>query len=299
MPHFRAACSTSERMLTAMPTAQTTVTEPAREYLLGHSSGEIRRLILQHQLYAPTTRRLFEAAGIGRGMRVLDIGSGAGDVALLLADLVGPTGRVIGIDRNETALQTARARADAAGWRNITFKAVDVWHLEGLSGLDAVVGRWILMHLDRQAELIRALATLLRPGGIVAFLESDFSMAPRSVPDLPLAKRTRDVLLPRDLPGVPDAAMGSKLFQVFLDAGLPAPELRLEAPMGGGPDWPGYEYTAETLRSLMPVLQRLVDVDPSTLDVDSLAERLRAEAVEHRAVEILPVVIGAWTRKAA
>lgn len=282
-----------------MPTAHSTVTEPAREYLLGHSAGELRRLTLQHQLYAPTTRRLFEAAGIGQGMRVLDIGSGAGDVALLLADLVGPSGRVIGIDRNETALQVARTRADAAGWRNMTFKAVDVWNLDGLSDLDAVVGRWILMHLDRQPELIRKLATLLRPGGIVAFQESDFSMPPRSVPDLPLARQTRDVLLPRDIPGLPDPAMGSRLFQVFLDAGLPAPELRLEAPMGGGPDWPGYEYLAETLRSLMPMLQRIIQVDPATIDVDTLAERLCAEAVEHRAVDILPVVVGAWTRKAA
>ena len=57
-------------------------------YALGRSERETRRLILQHQIYGPVTRRFFEAAGIGAGMKVLDIGSGAGDVAILLADLV-------------------------------------------------------------------------------------------------------------------------------------------------------------------------------------------------------------------
>ena len=93
---------------------------PAQAYVLGRSDAETRRLTLQHQIYGPITRRLFEAAGIGAGMRVLDIGSGAGDVALLLADLVGPRGRVVGVDLNPAILDTARARAQAAGWQNVT-----------------------------------------------------------------------------------------------------------------------------------------------------------------------------------
>jgi 2-polyprenyl-3-methyl-5-hydroxy-6-metoxy-1,4-benzoquinol methylase len=68
------------------------------DYALGRSAAETRRLIAQHQIYGPITRRFLTAAGVSAGMRVLDLGSGAGDVALLLADLVGPQGRVVGVD---------------------------------------------------------------------------------------------------------------------------------------------------------------------------------------------------------
>src|SRR5262249_52872410 len=61
-------------------------------YVLGRTDAETKRLILQDQIYGPITRGFFQAAGIGMGMKVLDVGSGAGDVALLLADLVGPRG---------------------------------------------------------------------------------------------------------------------------------------------------------------------------------------------------------------
>ena len=67
-------------------------------YILGRSDAETRRLIVQHQLYGPFTRQFLTASGITAGMKVLDVGSGAGDVALLLAELVGPQGRVVGVE---------------------------------------------------------------------------------------------------------------------------------------------------------------------------------------------------------
>src|SRR5215204_5640520 len=69
-------------------------------YLLGRSDHETARLQRQAQLYGPLTRRLLVEAGIGSGMRVLDVGSGAGDVALLVAEMVGPMGQVVGVDTN-------------------------------------------------------------------------------------------------------------------------------------------------------------------------------------------------------
>jgi len=90
--------------------------------------------------------------------------------------------------------------------------------------------------------------------------------------------------------------MGPKLFAAFLAAGLPAPQLRLEAPAGGGPDWPGYVCLAETVRSLQPFLQRLGVVTPAEVDIDTLEERLREEIVSRNGVQVLPLVIGAWAR---
>ena len=72
-----------------------------------------RRLIRQAQIYGPLTRRFFATAGIAAGMKVLDVGSGAGDVALLLADLVGPRGAVTGVEMNPTIVLTRHGRGSA------------------------------------------------------------------------------------------------------------------------------------------------------------------------------------------
>ncbi|HXY84755.1 MAG TPA: methyltransferase domain-containing protein, partial [Gaiellaceae bacterium] len=80
-------------------------------YALGHSEHELRRLSVQAKLVDPITRRFLVEAGIGPGMRVLDIGSGVGDVAFLVAGLVGEEGEVVGTDRSAEALTVARERA--------------------------------------------------------------------------------------------------------------------------------------------------------------------------------------------
>jgi SAM-dependent methyltransferase len=267
------------------------------EYILGRSDRETRRLILQHRLYGPLTRRVFEAAGIGAGMKVLELGSGAGDVAFLLADLVGPRGRVVGVERNGRILETARARAAAAGWDNVVFHEGDVRTLALDGDFDAAVGRFLLMYLPDPAAMLRHLSTRVRRGGIVAFHENDFSYPPATFPPTPLNDSLREWLIPKPgAPRGPEVQMGTKLFRAFVEAGLPAPELRMEAPVGGGPDWPGYEYMAETARSLLPALQSLTGVDPAEVDVDTLADRLRSQVVERHGIHMLPLVIGAWAR---
>jgi SAM-dependent methyltransferase len=269
--------------------------------MLGRSDAETRRLIAQHQIYGPLTRRVCEAAGIGAGMRVLDVGSGAGDVALLLADLVGPRGRVVGVDTNAAILDTARARVQAAGWRNVTFHAGDIHAVPPDGDFDAVVGRWLLMYVPDPAALLRSLATRLRPGGVMVFQEIDFSYPPAMFPPTDLSRQIQRWSIPHGprRPGGPETQMGTKLFRAYLDAGLPAPELRLEAPLGGGPDWPGYAYVTETLRSLLPALQRLTGLDPAEVGIDTLADRLRDDALAHGSVQMLPLLIGAWARKQA
>src|SRR5215475_689712 len=98
-------------------------------YLLGSSEDEHARLMRQAQTLAPYTERLFRDAGIAAGQRLLDVGSGVGDVALLAASLVGPTGSVLGVDQDPTALRTARSRASAAGLSNLQFLETDVSRL--------------------------------------------------------------------------------------------------------------------------------------------------------------------------
>ena len=119
-----------------------------------------------------------------QGADLLDVGSGAGDVALLLSELVGPRGRVVGVDTNEHILETARARVEAVGARGVTFHAGDVRTMALDDDFDAVVGRWILMYIPDPAAFLKMLATRVRPGGIVAFHENDFHFPPATFPPI-------------------------------------------------------------------------------------------------------------------
>lgn len=265
-------------------------------YPLGRSAAETRRLIVQNQIYGPLTRQYLTGAGVTAGMKVLDLGSGAGDVALLVADLVGPQGRVVGVDSDPRILETARARVHAAGWTTVEFREGDIEHPDLEAGFDAVVGRWILMYVPDPADLLRRAAALLRPGGIMAFQEMDLSRPPRTYPPTSLHERLARLMVPPAGGPGPDTTMGMKLYRTYLAAGLPAPRLRIDAPIGGGPDWPGYAYLTGTLRSLLPTLERVGAVAAGDVDVDTLEHDLRAELVAADGVQILPSVVGAWTR---
>jgi hypothetical protein len=89
--------------------------------------------------------------------------------------------------------------------------------------------------------------------------------------------------------------MGLKLYAAFRAAGLPAPKLRRDVPAGGGPGWPGYAYVADTVRSLLPFLERIGLVRPGEVEVETLEDRLRAD-VGPDGIQLLPALMGAWAR---
>src|SRR5437764_14798160 len=97
----------------------------ASPYALGSTDAEHERLIRQAARVAPTTERLFREAGIGPGQRVLDLGSGVGDVAILVARLVGPSGEVVAIERDPKSIAKARARVTEAGFHNVSFNELN------------------------------------------------------------------------------------------------------------------------------------------------------------------------------
>jgi ubiquinone/menaquinone biosynthesis C-methylase UbiE len=138
-------------------------------YVLGATSAEHDRLIRQAAIWDPFTERLFRDAGIGPGQRVLDIGSGVGDVAMLAARLVGPSGSVVGVERDSATVATARSRVASSGLSNVSFMESDVRGVAGGKLFDAVVGRAILQYLPEAGAALRSLAMLVRLGGIVAF----------------------------------------------------------------------------------------------------------------------------------
>ncbi len=142
-------------------------------YVLGHSAKELERLIVQARRYEPFTTQLFRDAGIEAGMRVLDVGSGSGDVAFLVARLVGPSGRVVGVDRSATAVATASRRAKEFELPNARFLVGDAGEMAFEELFDAAVGRFVLEFSRDPSVLLRAIAAHVRPGGVVAFQEVD------------------------------------------------------------------------------------------------------------------------------
>ena len=269
--------------------------EPPDGYALGRSDAETQRLILQHQIYGPLSRQFLVSAGITAGMRVLDVGSGAGDMALLAAELTGPEGRVVGVDPNPQIVEVAAARVAAVGWTNVEFHACAMSELNA-NDFDAVVGRWVLMYIPDPADGLRTFASRLRPGGVVAFQEGVFTGLQSPYPAGPLHERVSRWMAPPPRAPGPDAQMGFKLFETFLAAGLPAPRLRMDIPVGGGNGWPGYEYLVATLRSLLPFLEQLGVVTADEVEIDTLADRLRDEVVERNGVQFLAPLIGAFAR---
>jgi SAM-dependent methyltransferase len=218
-------------------------------------------------------------------------------VSLLVAELVGPAGAVVGLDRNADILETASARAKAAGRTNVTFVAGDLREAPVPDDFDALVGRIVLAYLRDAAEGIRQACRHLRPGGIVAFDEPDTTEGIIAIP--PSEEYTRVCNWIRAAFGRAgaDIQMGSNLAETFVDAGLPRPHMYLYAPMGSGSDWLGYDYLAQTIRILVPTLVQYGIATEEEVDIDTLADRLRHDVVSQRGSGTLLHHVGARIRK--
>ncbi|MGE0006605.1 MAG: class I SAM-dependent methyltransferase [Parvibaculaceae bacterium] len=265
-------------------------------YALGYSQDEFKRLEVQGAFIRDLTEDLLRRAGIEPGMHVLDIGCGVGDVSLMAAELVGPAGSVVGVDRSSRAIAMAEGRTMEAGQcHRIRFTATDLATYWPDETFDAVIGRLILMYLPNPATILRRLCDHVRPGGIVVFQE--LATAAGSAPETPLLHQCKYWITETlERAGV-ETDMGPKLYATFLAAGLPAPKMICSGRVEGGGQSPVYDYLAETVRSLLPVMERLGVACAASVGVDTLAERLREEALAHTACVMLPPpLIGAWTR---
>ena len=266
-------------------------------YPLGRSLDETRRLQQQSQFYNPFTQRLFEDAGISEGMTVLDAGCGAGDVSLIAAGLVGPRGAVIGVDKDPNVIETARQRVGAAGLENVTFVEGDICCVDVGTDFDAVAGRLILMYLPEPVRGIRKLYSHLRPRGIAVFQEADWTYRPAVHPPSLYAEQIYDWMLRCFQVAGVETQMGLKLYRALLEAGFSEPQMRFEAPLGGGSNWDGYDYLANSVRSLLPALLKFNIATAADVGIDSLANRLREEVASQNGVVMLSPMVGIWAIK--
>ena len=263
-------------------------------YTLGRTSHETTRLIEQSRIYGESTQRFCKRAGITAGMRVLEIGSGAGDVALMLAELVGQDGQIVGVDVNPVILETARQRATEAGRRNVEFIAGDARGLAFSDKFDAIVGRFVLMYMADPREAFAKLVTHLNPGGIIAFQEPEYTLYPALLhSDTPLMNQLIKWILGAFEHSGAHLNMGIGLYRAFVDAGLPPPTMHLESPIGAAETWAGYRYMATIFQSLLPLLEKYGLATAEQVDVGTLATRLRQEVLASKRPFFLPLHITA------
>jgi ubiquinone/menaquinone biosynthesis C-methylase UbiE len=263
-------------------------------YVMGRTSAETERLQLQASVLAPHSVHLFRLAGITPGMRVLDIGCGAGDVSMLLAELAGPDGAVIGVDMNPAILELARARTAGAGLANVSYVEADLTGLRLDEPVDALVGRLILVHLKEPAATVRALSRLVRSGGVVSFQEFNTTRA-RSVPPTPLATRSLGWITGALRAAGLNPDLGEQVAPILRDAGLPVAGAATTGPAGSA-ESAMPEYLAGTLRSVLPAVLALGQVTEAEVGIDTVAERTALELKEAGAMLWGPDLAAAWAR---
>ncbi|UYM03457.1 class I SAM-dependent methyltransferase [Solicola gregarius] len=266
-----------------------------RGYLLADATDEEHRLHIQSAMLDPLTARVFASAGLAPGMRVLDLGSGAGHVAMLASEYVGSEGCVIAVDNDPRAIAMARRWAEAEGRANIDFRESDVTSLAGIDGeFDAVVGRAILMYLPEPEVVLRAALTRLAPGGLVCFHEADFASS-WAQPETPLWRDVREWVRGVLAAGGVDDRMGVALFSLYRAVGLPDPQLRIEAAGGSGEQSPVPAWT-NNVAALAPAMEKLGIASADEISLLDLEQRLDAELDAHDGFALCPLMIGAWTR---
>jgi len=259
-----------------------TIQEPAYKLSLTDSVDEM-------------TVRLLVDAGIGPGMRVLDVGCGSGDVSLLLAKLVGTEGHVTGIDRDGPSLEMARERVRKHHLSNITFIKGDICAISpGPGPFDAAVGRRVIMYLPEPVDAIRKIAAQLRPGGVVAFVEHDATMAPGRLKPLPLQEQVSGWIRKTIEYEGADIHIGFNLPLLFEQAGLTVEHVRAEAII----QTPRTQYpTAAIIRAMFSRIIKAGVATEEEIDLETLEQRLLDERVKANSIYVSDMVFTVWARK--
>jgi len=260
------------------------------EYVLGSDPEEIARLDGQAATIAGASEALLRAAGIGPGMRVLDLGTGLGHVARQVIDLVGPDGAVVGVDREAPLLAVAEQRRTAD---NLRFEEGDVQTVRFDEPFDAVVARLVLFHLPDPVATLLHHRVNLRPGGTMVAIDFDVASV-RAEPDVPLVREANGWAEAAFRSAGADPRIGARLVPMLREAGYTGVQtFGIQAYFAPG-DPLGSALLSGVVRSLaQPILANGI---ATQAELDGFAERLQAEIDDADAVVIPPTVVGAWGR---
>lgn len=268
--------------------------EKPTTYALGSSDQEIERLDRQSASIESATRLLLRASGIEPGMRVLDLGTGIGHVAMLLAEMVGPEGSVVGIDNNQKLLDVAALRATAR--RQLRFTVGDVRQWRDDAPFDAIVGRLILFHMADPVGVLRHHTAALRPGGLLLALDFDLG-ACRAEPALPLVTEAMGWVNAAFRHAGASPEIGTRLALLLAEAGLADVQgFGLQSYIAPN-DARGPALLGGVVRTLAPQMVAAGIATQEQVSIDTLEARVADAVRSSGAVVLPPVLAGAWGRK--
>lgn len=227
------------------------------------------------QMFAAVTQALVEDAQIGSGHTVLDIATGPGEPALSVAALVGPEGRIFGIDPIPGMIEAARRAGESLGLRNVQFEVAFADHLPfPADTFDAVISRFGAMFFPSPVDAARELLRVLKPGRKLVLAVWHFA---EKNPFHYLLSRVIDRHVP-PAPTGPDAfdafrfAAPGKLRKVLNEAGAVAVSERLlpfaiQAPLSAEDFWAMRREMSDTFRAKIASLSRdqLAEVNRESL----------------------------------
>lgn len=265
------------------------MTAMAGYVIRGGKRGYDRLALLARDRW-PDTRALLERAGVGPGMRCVDIGCGGGALTLEMARLVAPTGTVVGIDMDEVKLELARRAAAEVQVVNVAFKAIDVKDWDESGAYDVVYSRFLLQHLSKPAEMIVRMRAAVAPGGVLIAEDADFDGWCCDPPDagMDLLCDTYRQVLTR---WGGDHTTARRLYRMFLAAGLPDPQMTVIQTVHWGEAkmlaWSTLEATADAV-----IAENLATADQVTAALESL----RRLADDPHTLICGPRVFQVWSR---
>jgi hypothetical protein len=179
---------------------------------------------------------------------------------------------------------------------NVTFTESDVSEVRASKPFDAAVGRFILQFVSDPVAVLRCLSRLLRPGGVLVFQEVSYAPFLALSARLPLWSATATLIHQVLCRAGAKTEIGIELNQLFQEAALPPPAMRMEMLLGRDPDFT--RWTHDLLCSLLPHIQRQnLSLEPIVGDFSTLPERIQAEVAASKTVVPFVALVGAWSHK--
>jgi SAM-dependent methyltransferase len=182
-----------------------------RDYVLGTHDEELARLGLQHRVWRPMVLDCWRKAGITVGSRVLDIGAGPGYATVDLAEIVGPAGQVVALERSNKFVNALKEAVQARSLTNVKIHELDLMTDSfPENDYDFSWCRWVLSFVSDPALLVQKLGNAMRKGSISIFHEYGHYETWRFFPRIPSQEKFREHVIAtwRESGGEPDSALG-------------------------------------------------------------------------------------------